>query len=94
MTLSQDVEIASVVCGVASFGCFLAAELVTRRKPELRKLIERMFTASTIPTSLALIYCAVDPSALTKLQGISIYIAVAGVATLFVAVEGLTPRSS
>lgn len=89
MSISYAIETASVLSGFAALVWFLVRDLRLHKRPDLPYLIEKLLTASSIPTALALLYCAIDAKVLMQLQGISIYVAVAGLATLYVALEGL-----
>jgi hypothetical protein len=48
-----------------------------------------MLSASLIPTGVWLLLCAFDPTLLSEVSGLNLYLAVAGVALIFVAVRGI-----
>lgn len=55
--------------------------------PRLEQLLNGALAAATIPTGLALIFCALDPSYVLRLEGINVNLSVAGVVLVFMAVR-------
>ena len=53
-----------------------------------------MFSGSSIPTGVLLILCAFDSALLTKLSEIGIYLAVIGIALIFISVKAVFPSNS
>ena len=77
---------------VVGFGVFGLAIYLIRNphgEHELRDLLPRLFAYGTIPMGVAFIVCAFDPTLLSRLASINIYIAAAGCSILYVAWDAL-----
>ena len=55
----------------------------------LESLLTGALAAATIPTGLALIFCAVNPAFVSRLEGINVNLSVAGVVLVFMAVRAV-----
>ncbi len=89
MIFIENLPQISVIFGLLFFIIILIRLLVKREEVKLEKLLTGAFSGSTIPTGLALLLCAFDPSLIQHLEGLHIYIAVAGLALIFVAIKSL-----
>lgn len=75
---------------VSFLGCFLASWIRTTNcgtSPRLESLLTGSLAAATIPTGFALILCAMNPTFVSRLEGININLSVAGVVLVFMAVK-------
>lgn len=89
MALQDFVHIASAALAIITFLAALIVKKLGEQSAHLDDLIIRALSASMIPTGVLLIACAFDPSLLSSLTGLNIYIAVAGLTLLFVACKGI-----
>lgn len=87
MTLRIDVLVryGSITLGIIFFLIPMYINRKTKKKNILADLIIIGLSGSLVPTGLALIYCAFDPSNLVKLSDAGIYIAFSGLALLYIA---------
>jgi len=87
MTLSIDVLVkyGSITLGIIFFLIPLYINRKRKKKNILADLMVIGFGGASVPTGLALIYCAFDPSKLSKLSDVGIYIAFSGLALLYIA---------
>jgi len=72
---------------------FIAAVIRGRSKGSphsLDKLIAKLLAGSAIPTGLFLIVCAFDTSLISKLTDLSLYLAAAGLALLYVSIKEIS----
>ncbi|CAN2041514.1 hypothetical protein GMMP15_500010 [Candidatus Magnetomoraceae bacterium gMMP-15] len=58
-----------------------------KKKVNLEELFSISICATSIPTGVALVYCAFDSNMLSKLTGVNIHIALAGLALLYIAIK-------
>lgn len=79
----------AVVCFIL---CFLSIWIKRSRSspsPRLEVLLNGALAAATIPTGFALILCAIEPSYVSRLEGINVNLSVAGVVLVFIAIRGI-----
>ncbi|MFC3468823.1 hypothetical protein ACFOHT_02975 [Massilia oculi] len=72
--------------------CFLIIwikNLSSSASPRLEALLNGALAGATIPTGFALIFCAIDPSYVSRLEGINVNLSVAGVVLVFIAIRGI-----
>ena len=87
MTLSIDVLVkhSSIILGIVFFLIPIFISRKQNKKYSLTDLIVIGLTGSLVPTGLALIYCAFKPLEFSKLTDGGIYIAISGLALLYIA---------
>ncbi len=59
------------------------------RSVSLEEMLVPAMSAASVPAGVALIICAFSPSYVSKLQSINIYLAMAGIALLYFAVQSI-----
>ena len=82
-------HIDKIVVGFGVFGLALHLIRNGNGEHELRDLLPRLFAYGTIPIGIAFVICAFEPSLLTRLSSINIYIAAAGCSVLYVAWDAI-----
>jgi len=94
MTLSIDVLVkyGSIILGIVFFLIPFFIGRNRNKKFTLTDLLVIGVSASSVPTGLALIYCAFKPSELSKLTNVGTYIAFAGLALLYIAVSAIKTK--
>jgi hypothetical protein len=84
---------ASVGAGVVVFVFMWMLNLLKDRQNKLEDLLRKALAASAIPPGLVLIFCAHKPELITKLREPNIYIAVAGLALIYISIKGIVSDS-
>ena len=79
----------SVSAGLVAFVILL----FKKNKTNLGQTLIIVFSASAIPTGIALLFCSLKPSIISNLQGINIHIAAAGIALLYLSKMGLSIKT-
>lgn len=85
-TYNNQLSVAFFIC------CFIAFWIKHSKvsdKPRLEFLLNGALAAATIPTGLALIFCAINPTYVSRLEGINVNLSVAGVVLVFMAVRSV-----
>jgi hypothetical protein len=77
----------SVLCAVLVFVTVFVRGRMNGMAHPLDKLLSKLLAGSAIPTSIFLVVCAFDTTLITKLSDLSLYLAAAGVALLYVSVK-------
>jgi len=57
------------------------------QEKNLEFILTRALAGSAIPTGLALLFCAFEPSLLPRLEGANLNVAVAGITLLFISIK-------
>lgn len=93
---SEQIGISSVVLTVFTFITVFAYCKYNNISISLQDLIVRSLAASALPTSMVILFCAIDTSLLNKLGGLlQVYIALAGLSLSYVSLVALfTPFNS
>lgn len=96
MTLSIDVLVkyGSITLGIIFFLIPLYIDRKRNQKHTLADLMVIGFSGASVPTGLALVYCAFQPSKLAKLSDVGIYIAISGLALLYIACTTIKSKLS
>lgn len=85
-SLDVLVKFGSITLGILFFMSLLFMNWRNEKKSNLSDLMVVGVGGSSVPTGIALIYCSFDPSQITKLSDVGIYIAFAGLALLYIAI--------
>ena len=89
MELLRHVDEISVGLGVFAFVVFIVRGKLRKREMRLEYLLLQVFAASTIPTGIALLFCAFEPALIAQLGGLNIHIAAAGLALLYLSFKSM-----
>ena len=84
MDIQKLISFASVTLAILAFCVVFILKKSKKQEIHLDDLFMRTFCASAIPTGILLLACAFYPELLTKLTGLNVHIAVAGLALLYV----------
>jgi hypothetical protein len=90
--LREFLRIGSVSCGVLFFVGLLIFNFFKKRKNQLGDLMVVGFGGSTLPTGIVLVWCGFSPSGMSKLVDVGVYVSIAGLALLFVAISQLREK--
>lgn len=77
-------SIVTIIFGILAFVLALLVSWRLGRRSSLSRLLGASMGASAIPIGVVFIYCAFDPTALAEISNASIYVALAGLAVIFV----------
>ena len=64
--------------------------LVDHRTVSLEGMLMPAMSAASLPAGVALIICAFSPSYVSKLESINVYLAMAGIALLYFAIQSVS----
>lgn len=84
----------TVVFGIVAFVSALTISWRLGRRGNLSRLLGAAMGASAIPIGLVFIYCAFDPPALKEVSNAPIYVALAGLAVIFVGCRSFAEQAS
>lgn len=82
-------QIVSVSCSLLGCVGYVLRSYLRKRPVNLVRVLMVMLSASLIPTGVWLLLCAFDPTLLSEVSGLNLYLAVAGVALIFIAIRGI-----
>ena len=85
--LASIIVWSSIACAIAAFGISLIVEQKKDNLNDLAAHTARAASALTIPSGLALIFCAFRPGVIQFVPGLNLVLVVAALAFLFVAVK-------
>jgi hypothetical protein len=80
----------SVACAILVFIATLLRSRLRGNPHSLDKLISKLLAGSAIPTGVFLIICAFKTDLMAKLTDLSLYLAAAGLALLYVSVKEIS----
>lgn len=81
----------SVLFALCTFFYISVKNYHNKVKATLEEVLAKGISASAIPTGLALLICAFDPSLLQGMSGFNIHIATAGFALIYISVKAASP---
>ena len=84
----------TVLFGIVAFLASLWINWRLGRRNSLSRLLGAGMGASAIPAGFVFLYCAFDPTALSQVSNTPIYIALAGLAVIFVAYQTFFEQAS
>ena len=86
---AQFIEWSSTSLAIGVFFFFWIRESLKGGSADLRLLLSKALKAGTLPTALVLVLCGFDTQILQYLKGVGTYLAIAGLATGFVAFKAI-----
>jgi hypothetical protein len=85
----ENIHSLTVIFGLLAFAGIYISNRIRGKTNHLDDLLMRMLSASAIPTGLLLLLCAFDTTLLQKIEGLNIYIALAGLALIYVSLKAV-----
>lgn len=82
-------EKVTIIVALVTFVLLLIKNQYKKKDNDLGKIINSVLSATSLPVAIALFMCALYPSLIKEMDGITIYFVVAGIALLIVSYVGI-----